>query len=251
MTKKLAQNCIIACFWLLVWEVAARFVHNDILLAGPVDTLRALAEMLQKQETYASVLATLVRIAGGFCVGACAGILLASVAYRLPPVRSILNPLVQVIKSIPVASFVIIVLIWAGSKNVSLIICALVVFPILYLNTLAGRQATDEKMLEMVRVFRMKGKETRRGIFIPQLYPFWQSACALSLGMAWKSGVAAEVIGQPLLSMGNKMYRAKIYLDTAQVFAWTFLVILLSWIFEKVVLFLMRKWGEKNGLTGQ
>lgn len=249
MTKKLAQNCIIVCFWLLLWEAVARLVHNDILLAGPVDTLFALAEMLQKQETYTSVLATLIRIAGGFCMGACAGILLAALAYRFPLARKILTPFVQVVKSIPVASFVIIVLIWAGSKNVSLIICALVVFPILYLNTLAGLQATDVKMLEMARVFRLRAKEARRGIFIPQLYPFWQSACALALGMAWKSGVAAEVIGQPLLSMGNKMYRAKIYLDTAQVFAWTFLVILLSWLFEKTVLWMIRKWGEKNGLT--
>lgn len=245
------KTIIILCLWLLIWEALARLVHNAILLAGPIDTLLALLNMLQKPETYTSILATLLRIAGGFFLGACAGVLLATASYRSKTIEQILYPFVQVVKSIPVASFVIIVLIWAGSKNVSLIICALVVFPILYLNTLTGLKATDTKMLEMACVFRIRGKELRRGIYYPQLFPFWKSACALALGMAWKSGVAAEVIGQPLLSMGNKMYRAKIYLDTAQVFAWTALVIFLSWLFEKAVLFALQKWGEKNGLTGE
>ena len=84
----------------------------------------------------------------------------------------------------------------------------------------------------MVQIFHMPLVRRIRYLYLPQLQPFLESAVTLALGMSFKSGVAAEVIGQPLLSIGNGLYRAKIYLNTEEVFAWTIVILLISWGLE-------------------
>ena len=140
------------------------------------------------------------------------------------------------LKSIPVASFVILALIWAGSGNLSVLIAFIVVLPMIYVNTLAGLKSTDGKLLEMARVFRMPLARKVRYIFVPALLPYLKSGCRIALGMSWKSGVAAEVIGVPDHSVGEKLYMAKIYLNTGDVLAWTLVIILVSALFERAVL---------------
>uniref|UniRef100_UPI003260A51C ABC transporter permease n=1 Tax=Clostridium sp. NkU-1 TaxID=1095009 RepID=UPI003260A51C len=130
-------------------------------------------------------------------------------------------------------------LIWVGSENLSVFIAFLVVFPIIYINTMAGFKSTDPKLLEMARVFHMQGKKKLFYIYRPALLPYLISGCRVALGMGWKSGVAAEVIGVPNHSIGEKLYMAKIYLSTADLFAWTLVIIVISALFEKFFLWLL------------
>jgi len=231
----------IAAGWLAAWQIISMLVHNNILFVGPLETLKALAELLPTSAFWTSLGASCVRIIGGFALGSAAGILLAFAAYMRKFLADVLAPFVTALKAVPVASFVILLLIWSGSENLSLLISFLVVFPILYLNTLEGLRSTDEKLLEMASVYRVPLMSRIRYIFLPGLKAFWLSSFQLALGMSWKSGVAAEVIGQPLTSIGNRMYQSKIFLDTAGVLAWTVVIVFISWLFEKAFLLLMKK----------
>ena len=229
------RNIFIAAVWLVLWYGLDRLICNEILFAGPAATMRSLIRLLGTSEFYISVVSTLLRIAAGFAAGAAVGIAAAVLGYRVRAVGAFLAPFVTVLKSTPVVSFVILLLIWAGNKNLSLLICLLVVAPILYLNTMSGLCAVDIKLLEMARILHMPYMSRIRYIYIPQLRPSLASALSLSLGMSWKSGVAAEVIGQPLHTIGNALYRSKIFFETADVFAWTLVIIAMSWAFERAV----------------
>ena len=241
------RKLIIAAVWLALWQLLAMAVNNMILLAGPADTLQALFRMAGEAEFWISIGNSLLRILGGFAAGAVLGIFFAALSYRFPPAREFLAPAVMVMKAIPVASFVILVIIWAGNRMLSFYISSFVVFPVLYLNTLEGLYSTDVRLLELARVFRMRTASRIRFLYLPQLKPFLKSALGLTAGMSFKSGIAAEVIGQPLLSVGNGLYRAKIWLETADVFAWTLTVILLSGIIERVI---MRFCAPEQGKGG-
>ena len=237
----------IAAGWLVAWQAVSMLVHNNILFVGPLETLQALAALLPTGEFWTSLGASCLRIIGGFLLGSAAGILLAFAAYMKKFLADILAPFVTALKAVPVASFVILLLIWSGSENLSLLISFLVVFPILYLNTLEGLRSTDVKLLEMASVYRVPLLSRIRYIFLPGLKAFWLSSFQLALGMSWKSGVAAEVIGQPLTSIGNRMYQSKIFLDTAGVLAWTVVIVLISWLFEKAFLLFLKKIVLRTG----
>ena len=230
-----------AVFWLLVWEAAARWVNEPIFLVSPLTAVTRLFELMGSAAFWQAVAFTVGRIFAGFLAGCALSILLAALAYRFRWVRQLLSPLTATVKAIPVASFVILALLWVSSRNLSVLISGLIGFPIVYANTLAGLDATDPKLIEMAKVFRVPFAKQLRSIYLHQVLPFLQSGLAVAMGLCWKSGVAAEVIGVPDGSIGEHLYQAKIYLETPDLFAWTLTIVLLSIACEKLLALLMAR----------
>ncbi len=228
-------------FWLLLWQLAAMGLKQEILLASPAAVFHCLLELLPTGDFWHTVLFSFSRIILGFLLACLAGTLLATLSARFSPVRELISPLMSAVRSVPVASFIILVLLWVPSKSLSVVISFLMVTPVLYANVLTGAQGMDQELSEMAAVFRIPLSRRLRYLYLPQLMPFFRSACAAGLGLCWKAGVAAEVIGLPEGSIGERLYEAKIYLETPRLFAWTVVIILLSLLFEKLFLFLLDK----------
>lgn len=235
------KKILIIAGWLVIWQLASYAIHNPILMAGPVETLAALWTLAKDVSFLESIIFSFLRIVGGFLLGAAAGIGLAFWTCKKPVWGDILAPLISALKSVPVASFIILALIWFGSGMLSFFISFIVVFPILYLNTQQGLASLDTKLVEMADVFHIPAASRLRYVILPGLAPFLESAFALSLGMSWKSGIAAELIGQYKLSIGNQMYLCKISLNTAGILAWTLVIICISWNFEREFLRLFHR----------
>ncbi len=211
-------------------------VNNKILLAGPLETMQALKEMAAEGDFYLTLAGSLLRIGAGFLLGFTVAVVLAMSAGRFEWIEELLAPFMNLIKAIPVASFVVLLLIWWGSSFLAVAISFLVVLPNIYISTLQGLKNADVKLLEMAQVFRLSRRNRFFYIYRPALKPFLYSGLKISLGMCWKSGVAAEVIGTPAYSIGERLYLSKVYLNTAELFAWTAVMILLCMIFEKLVM---------------
>ena len=225
----------------VIWQVLALVVNNSILLSGPVDTVKALIGLGSEVTFYISVGKTAGKILLGFLIGMCLGTVLSVLSYRFSIVKEFLSPFVSVIKSIPVVSFIIIALIWAGSSNVTIIVASVISFPIFYKNILEGLSVTDQKMLDMAKVFDMKTSKKIRYIYLPSLSSHIKSAISLAIGMAFRGGITAEVVGQPLRSIGNGLYRAKINLATSEMLAWTFTAVLTAFLIEKLISLIVKK----------
>lgn len=238
------RRTIIVAFWIAVWQAASLIIDNSILLVGPADVLRALAALLSQPDFFRSVGRSLGKISLGFFCGFAGGVLAGSLAFRFRLLSEFLDPVVMLLKSIPVASFVILALICMGSEHLSVFISFTVVFPIIYIHTIAGLKSTDHKLLEMARVFRLRFPKKVRFLYLPALLPHLADGCRVALGMAWKSGIAAEVIGVPAHTIGENLYLSKIYLSTADLFAWTIVIILVSMMFERLALWLLDQFGK-------
>lgn len=239
-------------FWLLMWEGASLALASTtggrmLLLASPVGALRRLIALAGTVEFWQAVAFSSVRILGGFFLSCLLAVVLAALAVRFRWVRDLLSPLVAVVKAVPVVSFIILVLIFFSSENLSLLITGLMVFPPVYLNVLEGIEHTDHQLLEMARVFRVPLSRQLRGIYLPAVLPYFQSAVSLGLGLCWKSGAAAEVIGLPDGSIGEALYTAKVYFQTGDLFAWTAVIVAVSVIFERLFLRLVDAAVRKAG----
>ena len=102
----------------------------------------------------------------------------------------------------------------------------------------------------MAFVFRLTRSQTLRFIDIPSVSPFFVAAATTGLGLAWKAGIAAEVLSTPRNSLGGLLYEAKIYLETPDLLAHTAVIILLSLLLEKLlvsVLALAGKYFHSHG----
>lgn len=226
--------------WLLIWQLGAMAMDQQILLVSPIAVLIRLGTLAVEPSFWKAVGFSLLRITGGFFLGAAVGTVLAALSARLHRVEELLAPLLLAVKSIPVASFIILSLILFSSRNLSVLISFLMVLPVLYEGVLGGIRAMDKQMLEMAQVFQIPTPRRVRYVYLPQVLPYFRAACASALGLCWKSGIAAEVIGMPTGSIGERLQQAKIYLDTPDLFAWTLVIVLVSLAFERLFLALLQ-----------
>ena len=237
--KKPTHNSIklwAVALWLVLWQGASMRLNLPVLLPSPLDALRSLAAMAVTAEFWQAIVWSTVRIFGGFFAACAAASALAIPAYRFRPVREFLAPAVACAKAVPVASFIILALVWLRGSQLSFFISFLMVFPPVYLGVITGIGQTDRKLLEMARVFRVPFSRQVRYLYLPAIAPHFRSAVSLGLGLCWKAGIAAEVIGLPDGSMGEHLYMAKVYFMTPELFAWTAVIVTVSVVFEKLFL---------------
>ena len=238
--------------WLLLWQglswwLARMWPNGHLLLASPVSSLVRLGQLAVTPDFWQTIGFSAIRIFSGFLLSSLIAVVLAIVSARLPRVRELLAPLISAIKSIPVVSFVILALVWLDSDSLPLFISALMVFPTVYLNVLEGMNSVDRQLLEMAQVFRIPTLRRYRGIYLPAVLPYYRSASSAALGLCWKSGIAADVIGLADGSIGEALYNAKVYFMTPDLFAWTAVIVMVSIAMEKGFLFLLDCAARKAG----
>ena len=219
---------------LLLWQLISMIIGEEVLLVSPFKVIARLSELVLEKEFYSAVAFSFVRITFGFALAVVFGTLFATVAYRWHTVEVFLWPYMSVIKATPVASFIILCLIWLNSSSLPIFISFLMALPIIYTNLLAGFKSTDKKMLQMADIFRFSFRKKLIYIYLPNIKPYFLSACSVALGLTWKAGIAAEIISIPDGSMGEMLYNAKLYLATADLFSWTVAIVCVSILFEKL-----------------
>ena len=228
-------------FWLAVWQAAAMAIGQEVFLVSPVQALRCLLRLLPQADFWHRVGFSAGRILLGFGLGVVCSAALAVAAEICPAAEVLIAPVLQLVKATPVASFIILALVWVRGASLSVLISFLMVLPVLYSAVRTGIGSADRQLLEMAQVFRLPLGRRLRAVWLPAVLPAFRQGCSVALGICWKSGVAAEVIGLPDGSIGDALYRAKITLSTGELFAWTFVIILLSAVFEKLFLALLDK----------
>ena len=234
---------------LIFWQILAMTVHQKILLVSPLSVGLRLLTLWREPGFLSAVAYTGAHIICGFLLGTLTGAALAIPAAKFRPAEILLWPWMACIKSVPVASFVIICLIWLSAGHISVFISFLVVVPVTYQNLLSGCKSLDPKMEEMADIFCIKGIRRFCKVTLPQLIPYIKAALGVTLGMAWKAGVAAEVIGSPNGSIGKELVISKMYLNTDDLLARTVVIVILSVCFEK--LFLLGSTFGLKKLTSQ
>ena len=223
--------------------------HGGLFLATPLQTLGALAQLAPTAAFWQRIAFSALRILAGFLLAAAGGLLLGAAGARWHWVRVFIDPAMQLIRAMPVASFVILALLWVRSANLSVIVSFTHVLPVVYAGVLGGIADTDPRLLEMAKVYRLPLTARLRYIWLPGIFPSFCESCIAAMGMCWKSGVSAEVIGLPDHSVGDALYRAKITLSTPDVFAWTLVIVLLSAALSAAAAALLRT--AKTRLCGE
>lgn len=234
-------RAFIAVFWLAVWQLAYVMIQKDIYLPSPVDVFIKLQELILLKTFWISTAYTMYRVAVGLFLSIFLGVILGFLASVNRVIFDLLFPAVSAIKSTPVMSFIIIALIWFSSTNVPIFICFLMCFPIIYTNVIEGIRNVDGKLIEMARVHQVKKVTILHKIYIPSIKSYILAASLTALGLGWKVSVAAEVLSHPQYAIGSNLYSAKVYLDSAELFAWTIVVISLSLLIESGFSWLVRR----------
>ncbi|MEL4106807.1 ABC transporter permease subunit [Oscillospiraceae bacterium WX1] len=239
--KKLLKAAAALLFWLAVWFAASYAIGKALILPAPADVWATLLVLGVTPGFWESAGHSLLNVFVGFTSGVVLGTFFAALTSWSTLCDTLISPLIRVIRATPVVSFIILALLWIGKMRVPAFCSALMVIPIVWQSVSASVKDADKNLLEMARQFGFGWLRTLRLVYVPSVRNDWAAACATSMGLAWKSGIAAEVICLARPTIGAELYYSKIYIDTPALFAWTAVVIILSLLLEKVLALLIRK----------
>ena len=239
-----SKKLFAAIIWILIWQLASVIINESLFLPSPSQTLAALFELAKTATFYMSVLATLLRVLTGLLITIVLGISLGIASAKYSWLNTFLEPAVSTMKSVPVVTFILLIILYTNSTFVPVVVSVLLCFPVMYINTQKGMLSIDKKLIEMATLHKVSNTKILTHIKIPSILHYILSAIMICIGFSWKSVVTAEVLSAPLQSMGYNLYTSKIYLDTQSIFAWTLVIVLLSIAIEKIAhkLYEKSKW---------
>lgn len=243
-----AKALLVTVFWFAVWAVISFRVNSEFLLSSPVSVFKALCELVVTSEFWEIASLSLFRVVGGIVVSLIIGSILAILTECSSWIRTLLSPALGVIKATPVASFIILALLWIDRNTLPLFIISLIVVPIVWSNVSSGIRAVDKDLVDVTKVYRFTPMQKLSRLYVPSVAPYFMAACRSSLGIAWKAGISAEVLSTPQKAIGTELYFTKTYLETPSLFAWTMVIIVLSIIIEKLFVFGLEILGAKMHL---
>lgn len=240
MNKRLKKS-VILLIWLLIWQAVAVIVNNPIYFASPALVIKELAGKVLEATFIQSIGGSLVRIITGFAVAFILAYISAFGSFKCAWLREFISPLVTFLKAVPVAAVAVILLIWWGPKYLVLCISLMIVYPNIYANMQTGLASVDDRLKQMADVYKIGPLKRLLWIYRPAYMPYLLSSAAVSLGMCFKAGIAAEIIGLPEFSIGERLYRDKIYLNTAGVFAWVIVILIVSSATERLMVYGLKR----------
>lgn len=244
MTKRsILEQILVILFWVGVWAVAARLIHTPLLLPSPISVFTRIFALMGDIAFWNIVLFSLVRMMAGIVIAVVLGVILALLTSSFRVLDLLLDPLLTVVKVTPVASFIILVLIWIGRDTVPMLIAGMIVLPVVWTNVSTGLKNIDTSLLEMADIYQLSNITKLKRIVIPSVMPYFLSAVQMSIGIGWKAGIAAEVLTVPKHSIGKMIFESKLYLETTDLFAWTIVVIIISLAIEKLLMASIRKFN--------
>ncbi len=244
--KKIGRAHLVAAFWLGVWALAAHNFGKPLLFPPPLSVLKTLGELLGTKEFYIATGTSLFNILLGTLSAILFACVLTVITARIRFVRELIHPVMAVVKATPVASFIILMLLFLGPIKVPAFITFLIVLPIVWTNLDQGITSIDPQLREVAIMYRFSLAKRLRVLIFPSVKPYFLSACKTAIGLAWKAGVAAEIIAMPPQTIGTMIGEAKLYIMSAEMFAWTLTVVLLSLIIEFGISFLFSKFDSKK-----
>ena len=248
---------LITLFWIGIWEAVSLILNKPLLFPAPIMVIEKLIVLTTTLSFWKITLFSLLRVGAGIVIAIIFGSIIGVLCYFSKIFYSIISPFVTVVKSTPVASFIIlfIVLIKNGNEITPIIISSLMVFPIVFSNVYKGFESVDKNLIEVCKVYKISFKQRGSALYLPSLMPYFSSALLSSIGLGWKAGIAAEVLCTPKISIGRELFNGKQYFENVDVFAWTVTVVVISLVFEifitKLFKVLLKKYTKSTGGTNE
>ena len=233
--NKIFRAVLAAVFWIAVWQTVYLIVGKDVLVASPAAVIQKIFLLAQTGEFWLSAAFSVLRIIIGWTAGVAVGSVMAVITKKFSLLDAIFSPVIGVVRATPVASFIILALVWLQRQTIPSFISFLMVLPIVWGNVSEGIDNIPKGYLELAKVYRFSFVKRLKKIEFMSVKPYFEAACRTSLGLAWKAGIAAEVLCRPESSIGSSLWASKIYLETTDLFAWTAVVIILSFVLEKLM----------------
>jgi len=210
----------------ILWSLLSRGL-SSLVLPSPGEVAGAFYTIVREGKLLTNLLITFKRTLMGFLLAFSGGMMFALLMEKSPLLRKIFQPLVVTVQVTPPVVWLILAVVWFGMARelTPVFIVSVVVFPIILVNFLEGLDSFDRKLIQMARIFNSSKDRIFLHIILPGLAPYIISSTRVGFAFAWKANIFAEFFASSS-GTGYMLSTASSLLDTAGVFAWAIVLIL-------------------------
>ena len=238
-----------------IWQLYASWLDNPLIFPTFTDTVAALVKGVVSGELLARTLVSIKVLVMGYAAGVAIAAVLTGLAVSTRLGTDLLSTLTAMFNPLPAIALLPLGLLWFGLGNPSLIF--VLIHSVLWavsLNTFSGFLAVSQTLRMAGHNYGLKGIGYVARILVPAALPAILTGLKVGWAFAWRTLIAAELVfgvSSGSGGLGWYIYENKNELDTANVFAGLFTVIIIGLFIESVVFraienSTVRKWGMQQ-----
>ncbi|MEI0699786.1 ABC transporter permease subunit [Brachyspira intermedia] len=233
--KKLIYLILGVIIFISLWYFTALKINSEIVFPNIPNILKKFAEIISEKSFYKDLSSSLIRVLITFALSFLLAFIIGISAGIFSPIRYILIPIINFIRTIPTIPLILVAIIWFDNNTVPIFVSMLVIFPIMYDSITNGIINVDKKLIEMSMSYNVSLKTQIINLYIPYIKPYIFTGISQSMGITWKSILAAEILALPAFGIGTKLYESHLYLDSVSLFAYCLIAIIFNGIFEIII----------------
>ncbi|MBN1052786.1 ABC transporter permease subunit [Clostridium botulinum] len=219
-------------FFLIVWQVLAVIINNDIYLPNIQQVITEMIKIISKNDFNLIFISSVYRSVLCYILAIILAIILGVLTFMYPFFKFLLAPINSFAKTIPTMVLVVLVLVWFNKDKTPFIVGFAITFPILYEGIVGSLNSIDKKIIDMMDIYEISLIEKIKNIYAPIIKFHLASIFVSTFSLAFKVVIAGEVHGQPRYGIGSAIQLEKVNFNTSGIFAWIVLIAILSLAFE-------------------
>lgn len=235
ITKNKKYMFISTIVLILLWWIVAIVVDNQVKIPTPDETWKAFVRIVMGKNFGIMLLHSIRRMFIGFMISFLAGIVIGMFSGFSNTIYYLLKPIILTMRSVPTMAVILLSLIWLNREISPILVGGLVIFPIIYSAVVDGIRNIDHKLMEMVQIYAIGKKQRIFRLYVPSIRSALASVGVAAFSLNVKISIAAEVLSQPKYGIGTGFQMERVALNTAGVFAWSFIAILIAGLFEWLI----------------
>jgi NitT/TauT family transport system permease protein len=231
-------------FLIFVWGIVSYFVDNTIILPSPIYTFQTAFVMFGSVVFWSEIFISFLRGVFGFLLALVVGVFFGLLMGVDKRINSFFLPILILLQTIPVVSWLVLAWLWFGSGP--LVVVMIVFFtsvPFIVVNIVKGMDAIDYNLVEMSKLFRVRFFRRVKSLYLPHIVPYLASGAISAFGITWKVVAMAELLVSRD-GIGAMMALARVNLEIAQVFVYTFVLVLFGFCSEKLITKIYKKFTK-------
>lgn len=228
-------------FIFFLWFVTSLLV-NSTLYPGPIDTFVELFALLGNGETYLAVLGTVGRMLIAFAISFVLGAIFGTLAGYFKWFHTFLKPLILILRTLPTAAAVLILVVLLKPAMTPIIVTCLVIFPIIYEAFVSGINNVEEPIIDSLKIDGGTGFKSYFKIYLPASASYIILAVVQSLGLGMKVSIMAEILApsERIASLGRLINYEYQLAEIKPILAYSIIAIVIISIID-IALHIIRK----------
>lgn len=238
---------ILSAFIIFIfWYFFSKFINSSFVVPKPVEVFYSIKKIIFDKLFLQQVFFTVFRSIVAFFISLILSIIFGVLCGVYDIFYKLFDLPLAIIKAAPVVSFILCALFLFTTSVVPIFVSVLMTMPVLINCVANGIKNTNKSYLQMATIFSLSKKQKIKYIYIPSVNEFLFTGFTSSFTLSWKVVVASEVLCLPKYSVGTAMYSAKVHLETADVYAISLVIIILSFVCEKIAIIIFNFFSRRK-----